>query len=140
MTCISKQQIVEWAQQCGFTTGEYNAGDEARTKIPFVAFDTTNMLAALEKFAILAQAGVELRQEWQAECDELREQLTKAERRLEFMIDNGLYIEGKTIAGMPDMPPLCRLVDFIDGQVDSKLFGDPIEAIDAAIAKAGEQP
>lgn len=48
---IDRDQVIRWAQECGFTTGEYNAGDDQGTKIPFVAFDGIQLLAALERFA-----------------------------------------------------------------------------------------
>lgn len=47
---------MQLAQSCGFTTGEYNAGDGTGRKIPFVAFDGINMLAALEQFAAMVAA------------------------------------------------------------------------------------
>ncbi|WP_374425063.1 hypothetical protein [Chromobacterium sp.] len=54
--------------------------------------------------------------------------------RLDYMIENGLFVEAFIMPDLPKMPPLCWLVNFRTGPIDKKQFEDPRAAIDAAMA------
>lgn len=64
------------------------------------------------------------------------EELERDSARLDYMIDNGLFVEAFIMPDLPKMPPTCWLVDFKTGPIGREQFEDPRAAIDAAMGPA----
>ncbi|WP_374424589.1 ead/Ea22-like family protein [Chromobacterium sp.] len=60
-------------------------------------------------------------------------ELERDSARLDYMIENGLFVEAFIMPDLPKMPPLCWLVNFKTGPIVKKQFEDPRAAIDAAM-------
>ncbi|WP_440030085.1 ead/Ea22-like family protein [Chromobacterium amazonense] len=60
--------------------------------------------------------------------------------RLDYMIDNGLFVEAFIMPDLPKMPPTCHLVDFKNGPISKKQFEDPRAAIDAVMENDHANP
>lgn len=61
-------------------------------------------------------------------------ELERDSARLDYMIENGLFVEAFIMPDLPKMRPLCWLVNFKTGPIVKKQFEDPRAAIDAAMA------
>ncbi|QOD84142.1 ead/Ea22-like family protein [Chromobacterium haemolyticum] len=60
-------------------------------------------------------------------------ELERDSARLDYMIENGLFVQAFIMPDLPKMPPTCWLVNFQTGPTGKKQFEDPRAAIDAAM-------
>lgn len=131
---ITKEQLAELASLAraatpgpwikrGVSLVEAKTGELSRASIAevFHAAEDGDFISAANPVTVLA----------------LLDRIIELERdsaRLDYMIENGLFVEAFIMPDLPKMRPLCWLVNFKTGPIVKKQFEDPRAAIDAAMA------